>query len=99
MEFFSKTFQNPYANEFDLAIQQALGANTVLSVSYLGALGRELPNFINTNLTNDTAHTYTFNYKVGAGSNGSCGGSYLCTGKVGYDGPSGLGTPNGSSAF
>ena len=73
VEFFSKNFQNPYANEFDLAIQQALGANTVLSVSYLGALGRELPNFINTNLTNDTAHTYTFNYKVGAGSNGSCG--------------------------
>jgi subtilase family serine protease len=34
-----------------------------------------------------------------SGSNGSCGGSYLCTGKVGYDGPTGLGTPNGSGAF
>jgi subtilase family serine protease len=38
-------------------------------------------------------------FDVTSGSNGSCGGSYLCTGKVGYDGPSGLGTPNGSSAF
>jgi subtilase family serine protease len=38
-------------------------------------------------------------FDVTSGSNGSCGGSYLCTGKVGYDGPTGLGTPNGSSAF
>ena len=38
-------------------------------------------------------------FDVTSGSNGSCGGSYLCTAKVGYDGPTGLGTPNGSSAF
>lgn len=38
-------------------------------------------------------------FDVTSGSNGSCGGSYLCTGKVGYDGPTGLGTPNGESAF
>lgn len=38
-------------------------------------------------------------FDVTSGSNGSCGGSYLCTGAVGYDGPSGLGTPNGTSAF
>lgn len=38
-------------------------------------------------------------FDVTSGSNGSCGGSYLCTGKVGYDGPTGLGTPNGVSAF
>ena len=36
---------------------------------------------------------------VTSGSNGSCGGSYLCTGKSGYDGPTGLGTPNGLTAF
>ena len=38
-------------------------------------------------------------FDVTSGSNGSCGGSYLCTGTVGYDGPSGLGTPNGTTAF
>jgi len=38
-------------------------------------------------------------FDVTSGSNGSCGGSYLCTAGPGYDGPSGLGTPNGSSAF
>ena len=33
-----------------------------------------------------------------SGSNGSCG-SYLCTAGPGYDGPTGLGTPNGIAAF
>src|SRR4051812_24927195 len=37
-------------------------------------------------------------FDVTSGSNGSCGGVYLCTGKVGYDGPTGNGTPNGSLA-
>ncbi|MDT4938459.1 MAG: hypothetical protein QOG80_2130 [Pseudonocardiales bacterium] len=36
---------------------------------------------------------------VVAGSNGSCGGSYLCTGTAGYDGPTGNGTPNGTTGF
>ena len=38
-------------------------------------------------------------YDVTSGSNGSCGGTYLCTAVVGYDGPTGLGTPNGLIAF
>jgi subtilase family serine protease len=38
-------------------------------------------------------------FDVTSGSNGSCGGSYLCTGKAGYDGPTGNGTPNGAGAF
>ncbi|HET9624289.1 MAG TPA: S53 family peptidase [Kofleriaceae bacterium] len=38
-------------------------------------------------------------FDVTSGSNGSCGGSYLCTAGAGYDGPTGLGTPNGTAAF
>ncbi len=38
-------------------------------------------------------------FDVTSGSNGSCGGSYLCTATGGYDGPTGLGTPNGNTAF
>ncbi|HEY4376285.1 MAG TPA: hypothetical protein VGM93_03970, partial [Acidimicrobiales bacterium] len=38
-------------------------------------------------------------FDVVSGSNGSCGGSYLCTAAAGYDGPTGLGTPNGTAAF
>ncbi len=34
-------------------------------------------------------------YPVTSGSNGSCGGSYLCTGGSGYRGPTGVGTPDG----
>jgi subtilase family serine protease len=44
------------------------------------------------------AHT-TALFDVVGGSNGSCGGTYLCTAVTGYDGPTGLGTPNGASAF
>jgi subtilase family serine protease len=36
---------------------------------------------------------------ITAGSTGSCGGSYLCTAGPGYDGPTGLGTPNGTGAY
>jgi len=38
-------------------------------------------------------------HDVTSGSNGSCGGSYLCTGKTGYDGPTGRGTPRGTGGF
>jgi subtilase family serine protease len=44
------------------------------------------------------AHTSSL-FDVTSGSNGSCSGSYLCTGVVGFDGPTGLGTPNGATAF
>jgi hypothetical protein len=44
------------------------------------------------------SHTGSLN-DVTSGSNGSCSGSYLCTGAAGYDGPTGLGTPNGTAAF
>ncbi|HSX52945.1 MAG TPA: fibronectin type III domain-containing protein [Patescibacteria group bacterium] len=33
-----------------------------------------------------------------SGSNGTCG-SYLCTARTGYDGPTGVGTPNGIAGF
>ncbi|MFE7323737.1 carboxypeptidase regulatory-like domain-containing protein [Streptomyces sp. NPDC057565] len=36
---------------------------------------------------------------VTSGSNGGCTSAYLCKGGAGYDGPTGLGTPNGLAAF
>ncbi|MCO6003565.1 putative Ig domain-containing protein [Actinoallomurus purpureus] len=44
------------------------------------------------------AHSSALN-DVTSGSNGSCSPSYLCTAGSGYDGPTGLGTPNGVTAF
>jgi hypothetical protein len=39
-------------------------------------------------------------YDITSGSNnGSCDPSYLCVAGKGYDGPTGWGTPRGSSAF
>ncbi|MGH3471501.1 MAG: S53 family peptidase [Nocardioidaceae bacterium] len=38
-------------------------------------------------------------YDVVGGSNGQCQGTYLCTALPGYDGPTGLGTPDGPGAF
>lgn len=44
------------------------------------------------------AHASALN-DVTSGSNGSCDQQYLCNAGPGYDGPTGLGTPNGVSAF
>jgi subtilase family serine protease len=44
------------------------------------------------------AHASDLNDVVG-GSNGFCGRDYLCTGRRGYDGPTGMGTPDGLAAL
>jgi hypothetical protein len=36
---------------------------------------------------------------VTSGTNGACATAYLCTSGPGWDGPTGLGTPNGTAAF
>ncbi len=56
------------------------------------------------NASSVTAGSYPYShtaslYDVTVGSNGSCGGTYLCTAEVGYDGPTGNGTPDGIGAF
>lgn len=43
-------------------------------------------------------HTNHLN-DITSGGNGSCGTFYLCMGRSGYDGPTGLGTPKGIGAF
>lgn len=44
------------------------------------------------------AHTGSL-FDVTSGSTGSCTPAYLCTAGPGYDGPTGLGTPNGAAGF
>jgi subtilase family serine protease len=51
---------------------------------------------------NSNLYTHTSNlFDVVGGKNGNCKRqvAYLCTGLAGYDGPTGLGTPNGIGAF
>ena len=58
--FFDKNFQNPYVYQYDLTLEQQFKWNTTLGISYLGALGRELPQFADTNLpTASSTITYT----------------------------------------
>lgn len=38
-------------------------------------------------------------YDITVGTNDGCDISYFCTAGVGYDGPTGLGTPKGTGAF
>ncbi len=58
--FFAPNFQNPQIHQMDLTVERDLGWGTVLSVSYLGSLGRELPNFVDTNIAGSTKNiTYT----------------------------------------
>jgi hypothetical protein len=52
----------------------------------------------------DTLSQYPYGTKsalndVVRGNNGTCAPAYLCQGKAGYDGPTGLGTPNSTPAF
>jgi subtilase family serine protease len=44
------------------------------------------------------AHTSSL-HDVTSGSNGSCSSTQLCSAGVGWDGPTGLGSPNGTGAF
>lgn len=54
--------QNPQIHEFDLVLEREVMRNTVVSVSYLGSLGRELPNFVDTNIAPSTGtQSFIFN--------------------------------------
>jgi hypothetical protein len=48
--FLAKNLQNPMVHEYDAVVQQNLGKGFIFNLSYLGALGRELPNFLDLNL-------------------------------------------------
>jgi outer membrane receptor protein involved in Fe transport len=50
----------PLVHEFDAEVERQIANNTVVSVSYVGSLGRRLPRFVDTNLANSTlTTTYT----------------------------------------
>jgi subtilase family serine protease len=72
-------------------------ATPIIAASY--ALANNVPVGTLANSILYSNYIYGTNlHDVISGSNGNCG-SYLCGGTVGYDGPSGLGTPDGLGAF
>jgi hypothetical protein len=67
--FMSANLKLPEIQEYDLQIQRALNKGTFVSVTYLGAMGRRLPNFLDVNLsTTTTSKTITI-----AGDDGGYG--------------------------
>jgi hypothetical protein len=65
--FLAPNLQNPQVHEFDMVLQQELGKGTVFSVSYLGALGRQLPNFLDVNMDPTTTQLTTITVADSAG--------------------------------
>jgi hypothetical protein len=62
INFFAKNFQAPLINQYDLILEHQIMKNTVVSVSYVGSLGRNLPTFVDENLVQSTTaptKTYT----------------------------------------
>jgi hypothetical protein len=55
--FLAKNLQNPQVHEFDMVFQQEIGKGTVVSASYLGSMGRQLPNFLDVNMDPTTTVT------------------------------------------
>jgi outer membrane receptor protein involved in Fe transport len=100
--YMAKNLQNPEVDEFDLQVQQQLGKGTVMQVSYMGALGRELPNFLNVNLAPPEATTTITIGQPATGSSGPLpvGSAYVvptfgtCTASATCPYPTGFINPN-----
>jgi hypothetical protein len=77
--YLASNLQNPMVHEYDLVLQQQFGRGTVFSASYLGALGRELPNFLDLNLDPTTVKnvTITVTDPSGKGPLGPTGTQYV----------------------
>ncbi len=60
--YFDKNFKLPEIHQADLTVEQDLGGNTSLAITWLAAFGRRLPNFVDSNLpqaTGTVAYTVT----------------------------------------
>ncbi len=68
INFFDRDFQAPLINQYDLILEHQLSKNTVVSVSYIGSLGRSLPTFVDQNyVRTPTVNTFTI---IGGDRNG-----------------------------
>lgn len=61
---FAPNTRLPMIHEYDLEIEREIATNTVVSISYIGSLGRRLPRFVDSNLA---APTLTTTYTVVGG--------------------------------
>jgi hypothetical protein len=69
--YFNPHFQAPQIHQFDLILEQQMGWDTVFSISYLASLGRELPGFLDENISHTA--TGTTDYIIAPSVSGSYG--------------------------
>ncbi|HEV8591309.1 MAG TPA: TonB-dependent receptor, partial [Pyrinomonadaceae bacterium] len=50
IQFFEKDFESPKIFQYDIILERQITKNTVVSASYVGSLGRNLPTFVDQNL-------------------------------------------------
>jgi hypothetical protein len=89
--YLAPNLQNPQVHELDMQVQQNLGKGNIFQVSYLGALGRELPNYLDVNLAPPqvTEYIQANNGPIGGTLTavptfGTCTASSTCTHPTGY---------------
>ncbi|MGD0860141.1 MAG: TonB-dependent receptor [Terracidiphilus sp.] len=66
--FLAPNLRNPGVQEFTLSVQHQMPHGTVGELSYLGGLGRELPNFLNLNLNPATVENVTITISDSSGA-------------------------------
>lgn len=77
--YFDPHFQNPQIHQTELSIEQDLSHKTTLTLTYMGSAGRELPNFIDTNIDlsgDQPFNTITYTVDDATGKGPIKGGTY-----------------------
>jgi outer membrane receptor protein involved in Fe transport len=71
IQFFAEDFQAPLIHQYDLIFEREIFNNTVVSASYVGSTGRNLPAFIDRNFNQNASTARTVNILDGpfAGQN------------------------------
>ncbi len=59
IQFFQRDFQAPLINQYDLIFEREVLKNTIVSASFIGSLGRNLPTFVDQNLVRTGSNTFT----------------------------------------
>ena len=60
VQFFDQNFEAPKIHQYDAIIEHQISRNTVISASYIGSLGRQLPTFFDLNYVRTGQTNYTF---------------------------------------
>jgi outer membrane receptor protein involved in Fe transport len=61
IQFFQAGFQAPMIHQYDFILERQIMKNTVVSISYIGSLGRNLPTFVDQNLRQTGQTNYIVN--------------------------------------